>query len=74
MKQLSYIYRFFNKIKWWLLIIPLLISSIVILCTRHLNLEYSVETTIYTGVVSSYGLDPEQPTTQNWNILNLKKR
>ena len=52
------------------MIVPLLISGLVILSTRHLNLEYTVETTIFTGVVSGYGLDPEQPTTQNWNILN----
>ncbi len=70
MQQIRYIYTFINKIKWWLLIVPLLISGIVILSTRHLDLEYGVETTIYTGVVSSYGLDPEQPTNQSWNVLN----
>lgn len=70
MQQIRCVYTFINKIKWWLLIVPLLISGLVILSTRNLNLEYGVETTIFTGVVSGYGLDPEQPTTQNWNILN----
>lgn len=70
MEQLRYIYTFINKIKWWLLIGPLLIAGLVTLFTRHLNLEYSVDTTIYTGIISGYEIDGEEQTTQNWNILN----
>lgn len=70
MEQLRYIYTFINKIKWWLLIGPLLIAGITVLFTRHMNLEYSVESTIYTGVVSGYEVSTEETGSQNWNILN----
>lgn len=70
MEQLRYIYTFINKIKWWLLIIPLLVTGLVIIFTRHLNLEYNVDSTIYTGVVSGYAVDSEESNPQNWNVLN----
>lgn len=70
MEQLRYIYTFINKIKWWLLIAPVVITGLVILLTRHLPVEYNVESTIYTGVVSGSGLDAEETNTQNWNVLN----
>lgn len=70
MEQLRYIYTFINKIKWWLLLAPLIVTGVVVLFTRHLNLEYSVDSTIYTGVVSGYGLETEEASTQNWNMLN----
>lgn len=70
MEQLRYIYKFINKIKWWLLIGPLIIAGLAILFTRHMNLEYSVESTIYTGVVSGYEVSVEETGSQNWNILN----
>lgn len=70
MEQLRYIYTFINKIKWWLLIAPLLVAGLVMFSTRHLELEYNVETTIYTGVISGYTLESEEAGVQNWNVLN----
>lgn len=70
MQQLRYIYTFVNKIKWWLLIAPFIIAGSVILFTQHLELEYNVESTIYTGVVSGYGLETEEANAPNWNVLN----
>lgn len=69
MEQLRYVYTFINKIKWWLLVGPLLIAGLAIIFTRQMNLEYTVESTIYTGVVSGYGLDTEEASNQNWNML-----
>ncbi|MFT4223038.1 GumC family protein [Dysgonomonas sp.] len=70
MEQLRYIYTFIDKIKWWLLIAPLLVAGLVMFFTRHLELEYNVETTIYTGVISGYSIESEEAGVQNWNILN----
>lgn len=69
MEQLRYVYTFINKIKWWLLVGPLFIAGLAIIFTRQMNLEYTVESTIYTGVVSGYGLDTEEANNQNWNML-----
>ncbi len=70
MEQLRHIYGFIDKIKWWLLIAPLLVAGLVILSTRHLELEYNVDTTIYTGIISGYSIESEETGIQDWNILN----
>ncbi|WGQ12713.1 hypothetical protein [Sphingobacterium faecium] len=39
--------------------------------TRNLDRQYKTDVTIYTGVISSYGIDPgESNASSNWNVLN----
>ena len=69
MELVSYFFRFLYRIKWWLIIFPLVVAVIVIFETRHLSRSYEVKTTIYTGVVSGYNIDPEG-TVRNITLIN----
>jgi len=66
-----YILRSVFRIKWWLLILPLLLTIFVIYKTRDMDRQYETDMTIYTGVISGYGSDAgESNAAQDWNILN----
>lgn len=54
MKYVLYIIRFFWKIRFWLIIIPLLVAIFAYLRTSNLERYYEVSSDIYTGVVSGY--------------------
>ncbi|UPZ37795.1 hypothetical protein MUB18_05725 [Sphingobacterium sp. PCS056] len=71
MNIFHYIFRAVFRIKWWLLILPLLFALLAIYMTRNLDRQYKTDVTIYTGVISSYGSDPgESNASSNWNVLN----
>lgn len=69
MSGLQYIFRFLYKIRWWLIIFPLIITLIVIPATRSIPRIYNVDMTIYTGVVSGFSAEMGEPV-QNSIILN----
>lgn len=64
-----YIFKSLYRFKWWLLILPLVVVSIVIYMTREMERRYEVDMTIYTGIISTNGNDISQVTQQDWNIL-----
>ena len=64
MQIITYIIHLIWRIKWWLILCPLLISIIVIYSTRNLTHSYKVETTLYSGNIYSSGND----ITQNIRI------
>lgn len=66
----SSILRFVQRTFWWLLLGPLIVTLVVIWKTRDLTKTYDSGMTVYTGVVSGYGIESEQLESQNWNILN----
>ena len=70
MNILLYIFRFFYRIRWWLVLGPLLVTLFMVWKTRTMQHTYEVQMTVYTGVVSGYGIESEELGTQNWNILN----
>ncbi|MCQ2238166.1 MAG: hypothetical protein MJZ73_02920 [Bacteroidaceae bacterium] len=52
-----YIVRFLYRIRWYLLILPLIALAIAWYMTRSMEKQYNVETTIYTGIISGYNLE-----------------
>src|SRR5690606_41591614 len=64
-----YIIKTLYRFKWWLILLPLLVVSIVIYMTREMDRQYEVDMTIYTGIISTNGNDLSQTTQQDWNIL-----
>lgn len=70
MNALLNIFRFLYRIRWWLIIGPLFLTLLAIWKTRNMSRTYQTEMTVYTGVVSGYGIESEQLESQNWNILN----
>jgi len=65
------IIRWFLRLKWWFILLPLAVAMLAIFMTRNLDQRYNTDITIYTGVISNYGGDPSQsPSSQDWNMLN----
>lgn len=63
--------RWFLRLKWWFLALPIFVTLIAVYFTKNLNLQYKTEITIFTGVISNYGGDPGQSNGgQDWNFLN----
>ncbi len=57
MEYVLYIGKFFYRIKWWLILGTLAITILAIFATRNLTKQYSVNCTVYTGVISGYSLE-----------------
>lgn len=75
MEFFRYIVRFLYRIRWYLLILPLIALAIAWYMTRSMEKQYNVETTIYTGIISGYNLETgvAMATTGNsaTNMANL---
>jgi len=57
MEYIVYLFRFLYRIKWWLIIVPLLVGVTVYYTTKDMKGSYEVSTTVYTGVVSGYNIE-----------------
>lgn len=72
MNSLIYLFRFLYRIRYWLIICPILVTFIVAMKLKSGSRghNYSVTTTIYTGVVSGYDIESSEASRQDWNIIN----
>ena len=57
MDLFRYIVRFLYKIRWYLIILPLIALIIAWFMTRHMERVYDANTTIYTGMITAYNLE-----------------
>ena len=57
MDLFRYIVRFLYKIRWYLIILPLIALVVAWFLTRHLERVYDTSTTIYTGMITAYNLE-----------------
>lgn len=71
MEFLRYILRFFYRIRWYLIILPLIAVIIAWFLTRKEDKLYNVETTIYTGIISGYSLEGSVGANSATNMANL---
>ncbi|WP_418982277.1 GumC family protein [Alistipes sp.] len=70
MNYLAYVIKFLYRIKWWLILCPLLVALAVYLKMGKMPRYYKSSMTIYTGVVSGYDIESSGGTRQDWNIIN----
>jgi len=79
MEYLLYLSRFIYRVRWWLIIVPVVLTLLAIYATKHLGRTYDATTTIYTGIISGYTIETttganvnltQQSTTLD-NILTL---
>jgi len=70
MEFLHYIFRFLYRIRWWLLIAPILVALVVVFYTRNLERSFPVEMTIYTGIVSGYAMETGETNVQSSTVVN----
>ncbi len=66
---IAYFFKFLYRIKWWLVIAPIVVAVAVYLYMGGLSRTYKTTTTIYTGIVSGYNTD-ENDSRQDWNSVN----
>jgi uncharacterized protein involved in exopolysaccharide biosynthesis len=57
MDLFRYIVRFLYKIRWYLVILPLIALIVAWFLTRHMERVYDANTTIYTGMITGYNLE-----------------
>lgn len=75
MDLFRYIVRFLYKIRWYLVILPLIALIVAWFLTRHMERVYDANTTIYTGMITGYnieggsGIAGGQPQTNLTNLM-----
>ncbi len=57
MDLFRYIVRFLYKIRWYLIILPLIALVVAWFSTRNMERVYDTNTTIYTGMITAYNLE-----------------
>jgi len=71
MEILSQIIRMLLRIKYWLIITPLVTSIIAIYSTKNMTRQYEVSTTIYTGIASGFTIETGQEAGRvDWGSVN----
>ena len=74
MDLFRYIVRFLYKIRWYLIILPLIALIIAWFMTRNMERVYDANTTIYTGMITGYNLEGGSGSAggnSQTNITNL---
>ncbi len=73
MDLFRYFVRFLYKIRWYLVILPLIALIVAWFLTRNLERIYDANTTIYTGMITGYNLEGSGAVGGNaqTNITNL---
>ncbi len=57
MDLFRYIVRFLYKIRWYLVILPLIALIVAWFMTRNMDRVYDTNTTIYTGMITGYNIE-----------------
>jgi len=74
MDLFRYIVRFLFKIRWYLVIMPLIALIVAWFLTRNMDRVYDTNTTIYTGMITGYNIEGGTGTAggnYQTNITNL---
>ena len=73
MDLFRYIVRFLYKIRWYLIILPLIALVVAWFLTRHMERVYDANTTIYTGMITAYNVEGGTGASGNTqaNMANL---
>ena len=74
MDLFRYIVRFLYKIRWYLIILPLIALIVAWFSTRNMERVYDTNTTIYTGMITGYNIEGGIGTAggqSQTNITNL---
>ncbi len=74
MDLFRYIVRFLYKIRWYLIILPLIALVVAWFMTRNMERVYDTNTTIYTGMITAYNIEGGSGTAggnSQTNMTNL---
>lgn len=79
MKYISFFIKFFYRIRYWVILVPLIIASLVYWKTKHRPNLYTSDCTIYTGIITGVSILSESGVMTNSftqgsmldNLLNI---
>ena len=74
MDLFRYIVRFLYKIRWYLIILPMIALVVAWFSTRNMQRIYNTNTTIYTGMITAYNIEGGSGTAggnAQTNMTNL---
>ncbi len=71
MDLFRYIVRFLYKIRWYLVILPLIALIVAWFSTRNMERVYDTSTTIYTGMITGYNLEGGSGAAGGNNQANI---
>ena len=73
MDTFRYLVRFLYRIRWYLVILPLIALIVAWFLTRNMERVYDTNTTIYTGMITGYNIEGSGAVGGNsqTNITNL---
>ncbi len=72
MDLFRYIVRFLYKIRWYLIILPLIALVVAWFLTRNMERIYNTNTTIYTGMITAYNIEGGSGTAGGHSDTNMK--
>lgn len=72
MDLFRYIVRFLYKIRWYLIILPLIALVVAWFMTRNMERVYDANTTIYTGMITGYNIEGGTGTGGGTGQTNMK--
>ena len=72
MDLFRYIVRFLYKIRWYLIILPLIALVVAWFMTRNMERIYNANTTIYTGMITAYNIEGGSGTAGGNAQTNMK--
>ena len=72
MDLFRYIVRFLYKIRWYLIILPLIALVVAWFMTRNMERVYDANTTIYTGMITAYNIEGGSGTAGGNVQTNMK--
>ena len=71
MDLFRYIVRFLYKIRWYLVILPLIALIVAWFSTRNMERVYDTNTTIYTGMITGYNIEGGTGTAGGNSQVNM---
>ncbi len=71
MDLFRYIVRFLFKIRWYLIILPLIALVVAWFSTRDMERVYDTNTTIYTGMITAYNIEGGTGTAGGQSQTNM---
>ena len=71
MDLFRYIVRFLYKIRWYLVILPMIALIVAWFSTRHMERIYDTNTTIYTGMITAYNIEGGVGTAGGHSQTNI---
>ena len=59
MKYITYFIKFFYRIRFWLIIAPIIVASLVYWKTNNTPRDYTTTCSIYTGIITGVNIYPK---------------